>query len=155
MTDDVAVFDATPLIAFHQVGQLELVRRLFSHTLAPAIVANEVRPSFGALPPWIDVREIREMPTFWRKIDSGERAAISLAMQLSADFVILDDLAGRLMAAELGLTVSGSLGLLVRAKRHGLLREVRPVMDEMIANGLYTSDRLRREILALADETDL
>lgn len=154
MTDDVAVFDATPLIAFHQIGQLQLVRRLFGQTLAPTIVANEVQPTLGALPPWIEVRVVREMPTFRRKIDSGERAAISLARQCSADFVILDDLAGRLLAAELGLTVSGSLGLLVRAKRRGLIREVRPMMDEMIANGLYTSARLRRAILELAHETD-
>jgi len=155
MTSGVAVFDATPLIDFHQIGQLGLVRGLFLQTWVPSNVADGGAPSLGELPLWIEKRDVLTMPAFSRTLDPGERAAIALAMQVSADFVVLDDLAGRLMAAELGLTVTGSLGLLVRAKRNGLVREVRPFMAEMIANGLYTSEQLRREILELAGEPDV
>jgi predicted nucleic acid-binding protein len=154
MTSGVAVFDATPLIAFYQIGQLGLVQGLFLHTLVPPVVEREVAPSLGMLPHWIEVQDAIAMPSFSRRLDAGEQAAIALAMQVSAGFVVLDDLAGRLTAAELGLTVVGSLGLLVRAKRNGLIREVRPMMAEMISNRLYTSELLRREILELAGETD-
>ena len=106
------------------------------------------------LPRWIEAREIFAIPALSRRIDAGERAAIALATQVSADFVVLNDLAGRMAATDLGLTAIGSLGLLVRAKRGGLIREVRPTVEAMIANGLFVSSKLRREILEAAGESD-
>jgi len=91
---------------------------------------------------------------FVRNLGSGERAAIALAIQLSADFVVLDDLDARSSATDFGLTVIGSLGLLVRAKRSGLIDEVRPLADAMISHGLYASEALYRRILAIADEDE-
>ena len=152
MTTGIAVFDASPLIALHQVGQLTLVRELFLHTLVPPIVAHEVAPSLGLLPHWIEVQEGRVTPQLSRQLDAGERAAIALAIHRAADVVVLDDLAGRLAAAELGLAPVGSLGLLVRAKQRGLIPEVRPLMDAMIASRLYVSSALHRRILELAGE---
>jgi predicted nucleic acid-binding protein len=75
-------------------------------------------------------------------------------MHVSADVVVLDDLAGRTMAAELGLVAVGSFGLLVRAKRSGLISEVRPLMEAMMRHGNFTSDALYRHILSLAGETE-
>ena len=154
MTIGVAVFDASPLIAFYQVNQLELLRNLFTRNAVPAVVANEVAPSLGVLPRWIEVHEIFGVPSTARTLDVGEQAAIALTIDLSADFVILDDLAGRLTAAGLGLTTVGSLGLLVGAKRAGLITEVRPTMDAMIGDGLFASDLVYRQILELAGEID-
>ena len=149
---DTGVFDASPLIALHQIGHLALPRSLFDQSLVPSTVAGEVAPSVGTLPDWIDVRDdfvVLELP---QTLDAGELAAISLAVQISADVVALDDLAGGMMAADLGLTTTGSLGLLVKAKAAGLIDEVRPLMDAMIAHGLYASDTLYRQILAIAGE---
>jgi predicted nucleic acid-binding protein len=106
------------------------------------------------LPAWLEVVEAPALTVVPRSLDAGERSVIALALRLSADFAVLDDLAGRKAGAELGLTVVGSLGLLVRAKQFGLIAEVRPTMDEMIANGLYTSSILREKILHLSGETD-
>jgi predicted nucleic acid-binding protein len=154
MRSGVAVFDASPLIALHQIGQLELARALFLQTLGPPVVAREVAPSLGLLPDWIEVQGVSTAPSLSRRLDVGELAAIALAIHRSANFVVLDDLAGRLAAVELSLTPVGSLGLLVRAKRHGLIREVRPIMGAMVSNGLYASDQIRRQILYAADETE-
>jgi predicted nucleic acid-binding protein len=52
------------------------------------------------------------------------------------------------------LTVVGSLGLLVRARDHGLIGRVRPIMDQMIARGLYATEQLYQEILLAAGEAD-
>jgi predicted nucleic acid-binding protein len=154
MTNGVAVCDATSLIAFHQVDLLWIIRNLFARIIAPDIVAQEVLPSLGTLPDWIEVHEATVLPDVPRSLDDGERAVIALALSLSADFAVLDDLAGRNAGADFGLTVVGTLGLLVRAKRFGLIVEVRSVMDTMIANGLFTSLILREKILELAGETD-
>jgi predicted nucleic acid-binding protein len=117
-------------------------------------VADEIAPSLRVVPGWIDVRDDFPSPAWSRKLDVGERAAIALALHVAADFIVLDDLAGRTVAAELGLTAIGSFGLLVRAKRSGLIREVRPLIDAKIAHGNYASDALRHHILALAGELD-
>lgn len=154
MRSGVAVCDASPLIVLHQIGKLTLLHELFARTIVPITVAREVAPSLGALPPWLDVGEIPAIPAFSRKLDEGERDAIALAMHLSADFVVLDDRAGRRTAAELELTEIGSLGLLVRAKRSGLILRVQPIMDAMIANGLYATPRLYHVILTASGEAD-
>ncbi len=116
------------------------------------ISIGEVAPSLGTVPDWIDVRADFAALSLARDLDAGELAAISLAMRVSADFVVPDDLAGRLTAAALGLTTVGSLGLLVRAKANGPIDEVRPLMDAMIADGLYTGEGLYRLILSIAGE---
>lgn len=155
MNGERAVLDASPLITFQQTGRLELLRGLFDRALVSAEVAREVAPSLGALPSWIEVRPAAAIPSISRMLGLGERAAIALALQLSAEFIVLDDLSARMVATELGLTVIGSLGLLVRAKERGLIGEVRPLMAAMTSHGLYTSDALRHHILALAGELDV
>jgi uncharacterized protein len=150
----IAVIDASPLIIFQRVGRLTILRDLFHPIVVPAAVAQEVSPGLGQLPTWIDERLILENPVVPRKIDRGERAAIALAMQIGADSIVLDDLPARRVATDLGLTVIGSLGLLVSAKQGGLIPAARPTMDAMIASGLYVSRRLYLEILEAAGEAD-
>lgn len=154
MSAEIVVYDASPLIVFQQVGQLDLLRALFDRAVVPTAVAREVAPSLGVLPGWIEVRPAFTSSEISPMLHAGERAAISLAAQLGADFVILDDLAGRKAAARLGLATTGSLGLLVRAKRAGVIREATPLMDAMIEAGLFVSDALYRQILSVAGGTD-
>jgi predicted nucleic acid-binding protein len=149
---NIGVFDAGPLIAFHQVDRLELLRHLFARKIVPPEVAREVEPSLGELPVWMEVKSFRSILTFPRNLGVGERAAIALATEFSADFVVLDDRRARSAAREHRLMPIGSLGLLVSAKRFGLVTEVRPLMDAMISHGLYASDGLYRQILSLASE---
>lgn len=154
MIPGVAVFDASPLIAYRQIEQLDLLRHLFREILVPPVVAQEVAPSLDALPPWIHVEADFPSPAWPRRVDAGESAAIALALHVSADVVVLDDLAGRSVAAEFGLVAVGSFGLLIRAKRSGLIGEVRPWMEAMISHGSYASDVLYHRILSLADEAE-
>jgi uncharacterized protein len=126
VNSEIAVFDAGPLIAFHQINRLELLRDLFGRVVAPPAVAQEVAPSLGTLPHWIEEQAIFKLPPFSRSLGAGERAAIALTIELHAEFVVLDDWDARSSAIELGLRVIGSLGLLVRAKESGLIGEVRP-----------------------------
>jgi predicted nucleic acid-binding protein len=154
MISGIAVFDASPLIAFRQIEQVDLLRDLFREILVPTVVAKEVAPSLGTLPNWIHVEGEFPSPAWPRKLDAGERAAIALAVHVCADVVVLDDLAGRTVAAELGLAAVGSFGLLVRAKQSGLIGEVRPLMEAMIAHGNFASAELYRRILSLASEAE-
>jgi uncharacterized protein len=149
----VAVTDAIPLINFHQIDRLDLLRRVFTRVVAPPTVAREIAPSLGALPPWIAEQSRPAIPHEALALDAGEREAIALAVHLSAA-VILDDLAARKTAARLGLFVVGSVRVLLEAWRRGYIDVVRSDLDAMIANGLYLTDRLYREALQIAGERD-
>jgi predicted nucleic acid-binding protein len=147
-----AVLDAGPIIAFHQIGRLDIVRDLFAEVITAAEVGWEVSPSLPVLPDWNSVHPVNEIPLFAQELDLGEQAVIALSVQMNATFAVLDDLDARNIAIARGIRVIGSLGLLARAKRGGLIQQVQPLMDEMIAHGLYASTYLYLQILTLADE---
>lgn len=143
------------MIAFHQIGRLELIRHVYDTVVVPPAVTLEIAPSLGTLPSWVQEYHTESIPTLLLDLDPGEQEAIALAVQLAADVIVLDDLAARRAARHLGLTLTGSAGLLVRAQRQGLLEVVRPELDAMIANGLFISWTLYSEVLHSVGELPL
>ena len=86
-------------------------------------------------------------------LDAGETAALSLAMGIHADAILLDERRGHQVAMALGLPTIGILGILLRAKATGLLPSVTPVIDTLQRDaGFWISDSLRKQVLRLADE---
>ena len=75
-----------------------------------------------------------------------------LAQEQEADQEILDDNAAKKTAKYLGLNVTGTLGVLVKAKRRGIIEEVRPLLSDMRKNGFYVSSAAERMILDQAGE---
>ena len=84
-------------------------------------------------------------------VDDGEAEAIALASERQWR-VILDDLRARAVAERMHLRIIGTVGILVRAKRAGLLPEVAPVLQSLSASGFYLSEPLKMEVLRLAGE---
>jgi predicted nucleic acid-binding protein len=85
-------------------------------------------------------------------LGAGEREAISLGLEIRADLLILDDRPARRVAESLALTIIGTLGIILRAKRRGLLHLVRPSLDALVTQAFFMSPRLYREVLNLAGE---
>jgi predicted nucleic acid-binding protein len=145
------------------VGRLALLRDLFARVVVPRQVWDEVvgagaeRPGSAeaAAASWIDVRTPSLSPLTARLTDvlgTGEAAAIGLCLELHAELLLCDDLEARRIATAQGIRVVGTLGLLVRGKRVGLLDPVRPIVAAMVAMGLRVSSDLVEEILGLAGE---
>ena len=87
-------------------------------------------------------------------LDRGETEALALALTIHADAVLIDESTGRAAAIEFGLTPIGVLGILVRAKRHGHLAAVSPVVDALLARANFrASAELVSEVLRLAGES--
>lgn len=150
MTESLAVTDSSPLIILWQTGRLELLNQVFDRVAIPPAVEREVRPSLRGLPSWIDQQAA--LPLLAVDLGPGEREAIALALALNADYLIVDDLPARRLATRLGLRITGSAGLLVRARRLGLIDAVRPELDAMIASGLYMSRQVYLEVLGSVGE---
>ena len=117
----VVVADASPLIAFQQIGQLQLLRTMFGELTVPPAVAREILPSVPPAP-WIVERRLTQpiAPLVLRaNLGAGESEALSLAVEIRADLLFVDERAGRRVAAALGVSVVGTLGVLLAAKRTG------------------------------------
>jgi len=113
-----AVSNSSPLIALEQIGQVDLLRDLFQEVLIPDSVAAESRLTVPPRP-WIVLQPLRgglHPGTLRPALGSGEREAISLALELEARTIIIDDDPARRIAGELGLNVVGTAGILLIAK---------------------------------------
>jgi predicted nucleic acid-binding protein len=77
-------------------------------------------------------------------LDGGEAEAISLALELQAEWILLDERDGRKVAKSLGLQVTGVLGVLLRAKQSGELSSLQPVLEELTQNAGF---RIAPELL--------
>lgn len=86
-------------------------------------------------------------------LGQGELEAIALCIQKKADLILVDDQRARKTASDFGLRVSGSLGVLLMAKKRGLLPAIRPSLDRLRASDIHLSDELFREVLAMAGES--
>ena len=126
-----AVADTSPLRYLVLIGAIDILPRLFEKTLAPETVRAEllharapsvVRLWAEAPPSWLTVMPAPpDQGSDLQTLDAGERAAIALATASRPDFVLIDDRAGVAAARARGLEVTGTLGLLNRAARQGLI----------------------------------
>ncbi len=87
------------------------------------------------------------------QIDDGEAEAIALATEMDDVFVILDDKKARRVAQQIGLTVIGTVGILLRAKKKGIITHVKPILDELNAVDFRISRSLYQRALQLAKES--
>jgi hypothetical protein len=161
----IVVADTSVILNLALVGQEELLAVLFREVIVPPAVKSEfgrLARSLGRfgglrLPAWVRVREPVAIPPAISRhleLDPGETEALALALEIRADGVLIDESAGRAVAVELGLTPIGVLGILVRAKRHGQLAAVAPVVDALLERAHFrAAPELVREVLRLAGET--
>ncbi|HEY9657504.1 MAG TPA: DUF3368 domain-containing protein, partial [Allocoleopsis sp.] len=144
------------------VNQLILLHRQFGEILVPSAVLDELkvteeRPGSQAIRDaissgWIQSREVSNAPLaqlLKQTLDRGEAEAIALAVELNADWTLLDEREGRKVAKSLGLKVTGILGVLLRAKQMGELDSLQPLMDELVNKaGFRIAPDLMSQILA-------
>lgn len=161
----IVVADAGPLIALAQIGQLGLLRSLYRRLYVPPSVRDEVvvagcgRPGSDELASvaWVEVRAPRDttaVDLLRERLDAGESQAIVLAIELGAALLLIDEARGRRLAEARGLPKIGTLGMLVVAKRRGLITAVTPLLNELGAQGFRMSVDLYRTAQALAGEAD-
>jgi len=153
----IVVSNSSPLIALTRIQRLDLLPSIFESVLIPPAVAREIAPSISVLPTWLRIQVPNVLPPaslLRRRLGDGEWEALALAIELKADWIILDDLPARRSAEATGLNVIGTLGTLVTAKRVGLLKSIRPALDSLRATSFFLSPKLYDTLLQAAGEID-
>jgi hypothetical protein len=142
---------------------LNLLAELAGRVVVPVGVAEELSagrelgfdvPDLSSLP-WVDIRKPAGigMLALIADLGVGEAQVLALALESPGSVVVLDDLLARRMAEVLGLRMTGTLGILLEAKRRGLVPSVGPLIRRLTELGFRVSACTERAVLALAGES--
>jgi predicted nucleic acid-binding protein len=149
---DIIISDTSCLILLDKIGHLELLEKVYQKVR----ITPEILGEFGkSVPDWITV----EKPTntsiqqvLEQNLDTGEASAIALAYQFPESTLIIDDLKARKAAKDLNFKVTGTLGVIVKAKQMGVIKKIKPVIDKLIQTDFRISQNVIEEILKRAGE---
>lgn len=149
-----AIVNATPLIALAIIDRLDLLRALFEQVIVPTAVYDEVvvqgigKPGAEALAraDWLEVTPSSPhsaIDPLLTGLDAGEMAVLLLAQQVNPDWIIIDERLGRRAAFALGVSVKGTLGILLAAVLAGLLTREDALHDlqKLLDGGIRISPR--------------
>lgn len=161
MTD--VACNTSPFQYLHQLGLLRLLPALVGAVTVPPVVVAELDAgrSHGVDVPdirsleWVRIRTpvgVSALPLV-NDLGPGEAEVLMLALESPGTMVLLDDNVARQAAGALGIPFKGTLGLLLEAKRAGLLPSVSPLLDQLQALRFRIAPSTRSAVLELAGET--
>lgn len=157
------IVNSTPLIALSNVDKLEVLKMMYGEIIIPRAVYKEISAKPDSISKkmveeargWIKVENIEnEMAKimFKSQLHDGEVEVMILAKEKNADLVIIDDNNARKYAKYLELTLTGTLGVLIKAKQEGYISEISPLIDGLARSGIYLSKTLIDKCLEQAGE---
>ncbi len=157
MTKRAIIADSGPLISLAIIDRLELLQQLYQQVLVPPAVWEEVTVKGQGMPgadtiarlEWLEIREPEPqvLKPLSILVDPGEAEVIALAQSVSDSIVLLDDSQARRVAERFDIPRIGTLGILRRAKKQGLIDAIRPYVEQLKNNNIYMSDRLIEAVL--------
>lgn len=149
------VSNTTPIISLASIDKLNVLKELFGEIIIPHSVYDEIKAkeSYGYKEVdsnYIKVRAIKGTKyrdLLLNQLDWGEAETIILAIEINADYVIIDDNIGYKIAKNSGLNVIRTLSVLLKAKDKGIVKEIKPLLDEMILKGRWYSKKVYESFL--------
>ena len=155
------VSDTTPILSFIKLDRLDVLEKIYKKIIIPKAVYQELEEGKNKYyidildNNWIKILKIRNknlIRELEKNLDRGEAEAIALSIEISADLLLLDEKIGRKIAKEKGLKISGTIGILIKAKKMGILKEVKPLINELIEKGNYYNKSFIKIVLKYAGE---
>ena len=151
---DIIIPDTSSLIVFDKIGEIELLKHLYSKIIITPEVAEEF---VEILPDWIvlqPVEDVKYQEFLETQVDSGEASVIALGKEVKDALLLLDDLKARKLAHRLNMRYTGALGVIHKAKQSGYLKRIKPLIDKLLEADFQVSDKIIKELLRLNDEAD-
>lgn len=157
------VINTSPLLALIAgLGSLNVLKVLYKQVIVPYEVSGEI---FAAGSAGFGIKEFDEAdfllklnrpanihPYLRNSLDLGESSVIQTALDRNIQTVCIDEAVGRRIARLNGLTLTGSLGIMIRAKREGQAVLLRDAVSRMRKHGIWLSERLVASALQQAGE---
>ena len=153
------VINTGPLIALNLAEALDVIGRLPFEFHSPPAIERELRVGVSKgypliMPAWLKITDLKQPinPIAALMLDEGEAEVIQLACEFDRCSVCIDERKGRRLAVAVGLKVTGALGLLLTAKRLGLIPCLKPFFDRLSESKIWYDPALVHRILAEAGE---
>lgn len=153
------VSNSSPIMNLAAIGRLGLIKLKFGNVVIPEAVWREVvidgKGKSGAEDvensDWITIQSVRDkalVKALEKDLDIGESEAITLAVENNADVLLLDDKSARLIAANLGLNIIGIIGILIWAKKEGVIVQLSKELENLRkkANFRMSEDLIKRAL---------
>ena len=157
----VIVSDTSPVTNLIKIGELDLLKNVFEMIIIPRIVYEELfvvdkQKVIIDQANWIYVVDLKNLALKSKlllEVDKGEAEAIALAIELKADYLLIDEQAGRAVAERLGIKITGIIGILIQAKQKGLIKKVKPYLERLMNEASFRiSSHLFKNVIALLNE---
>lgn len=156
----VIISDTTVLSNLSQINELDLLKTLYSEVIIPKSVRAELQtlidsntiPEEEVIPEWLVIKapiDTSKIGELLNTLDLGESEAIALSLELKADYLLIDEKQGRLVAVENNIKVIGTLGILLEAKNQKLIDSVKDKMDQLKAIGFWINDSIYQKVIEL------
>jgi len=135
------------LIVLDNIGMLDVLKELYGKVF----ITEEVSKEFGkTVPDWIEVRKVRDnkyLKLMKNFIDLGEASTIALAVETDDIVIILDDLKARKLGQKLNLKITGTIGVLIKARKRNIITSTQEVLNKLRNEGFRISDEIEKEFL--------
>jgi uncharacterized protein len=157
----VIISDTSPITNLIKIGELDLLKKVFETIVLPRIVYEELcvldnQKTIIEQTEWLIVKDLKDMTLKQRlllEVDKGEAEAIALAVELHADYLLIDEQTGRAVAERMGLKITGIIGILIQAKQKGYIQNVKPYLERLINDAnFWISTHLLKNVIALLNE---
>ncbi|MDY6783010.1 MAG: DUF3368 domain-containing protein [Cyanobacteriota bacterium] len=155
----VIVSNTSPISNLVFIGEISVLQQIYPKVLVPPAVHSELtrlpilQPTIVFLldADWLEIQtptNLQLLHTLKQTLDPGEAEAIALAVELSANRLLIDERLGRSIAASYGLQLRGLLGILIHAKQQGLIPVLKPILDRLVGSaGFRVSQTLYNRTL--------
>jgi len=142
----IIISDTSCFIVLSNIGELEILQKVYSKIITTIDIVSE----YGeALPDWVEIRNASDkyrQQLLEMQIDKGEASAIALALENPGCTLILDDYKARKLAERLGIDITGTIGVIIKAKLKGIIPSIKPILEKI----RHTDFRLSADIEILA-----
>ncbi len=157
------IVNSTPIISLCIIGKLHLLKDLYGFVIIPEAVFNEISAKADSVArkelhkslDWIQIKKIEnEMAKmlYRSQLHDGEVEVMILGKEINAELLIIDDKNAKKHAKYLGFNITGTLGVLIRAKRAGLIENIKPLITELVARNIYIDTKIIEYCLKEAGE---
>lgn len=156
------IVNTSPIFYLHRLRLLEILEKLYGTIIVPSAVINELEqgkvqgedvPKLHVLS-WVKIQQVKtyKFLKLVPDLGSGETEVLTLGLENPESLIIIDDYLARHIAELQGLKFTGTVGILLKAKYKGYIVSVSDILTQLTNLGFRISDRLKQDILRLANE---
>jgi predicted nucleic acid-binding protein len=141
------ISDTSCFIILSKIGELDLLKKIYGQIVTTSDIVEE----FGeTLPDWVIIENVSDKSRqriLELQIDRGESSAIALALEIPKSTLILDDFKARKIAEQLGISFTGTIGVIIKAKLNGIIPSIKPYLEKIKETNFRISAEIELQAL--------